>query len=69
MTMLKAITTDGELQYFNFDLILNITPSRDGERVKILMGAGLFWWVQRDTIEILNYSYKATAQELRGEPL
>lgn len=69
MTMLKAITKDGKTEYFNLEKILNFTPTEDGRHIKILMGGGLYWVVKRDSIEILNYSYKATAQELRGELL
>ena len=43
MRFLKAITTDGETELFNLDQVLTIQPNRD--RTKILMGAGLWWWV------------------------
>lgn len=69
MTLLKAVDKDGQTQYFNLNLIVNMTPSNDGKRIKILMGAGLFWWVDADSIEILNYSFKQTVCELRGLPL
>lgn len=69
MTLLKAVDKDGQTQYFNLNLIVNMTPSSDGKRVKILMGGGLFWWVDADTIEILNYSFKQTVCELRGLPI
>lgn len=69
MTLLKAVDKDGQTQYFNLNLILNMTPSNDGKRIKILMGGGLFWWVDTATIEILNYSFKQTIAELKGEPL
>lgn len=69
MTILKAITKDGKTEFFNLEKILTMTPSDDGRHVKILMGAGLYWTVKRDTIEILNYSYKDTAKVLRGENL
>ena len=69
MIILKATDKDGQTQYFNLNLILNMTPSSDGKRIKILMGGGLFWWVDADTIEILNYSNKQTICELRGLPL
>lgn len=69
MTLLKAVDMDGKTQYFNLNLIVNMTPSDDRKRIKILMGGGLFWWVDADTIEILNYSFKQAVCELRGLPL
>ena len=55
MKFLKATTTDGKTEYFNLDRILTITPL-DGERVKILMGAGLFWTVERDSMQVWDMS-------------
>ena len=54
MNLLKAITTDGQTEYFNLDRILSLQPSEDGERVKILIGAGLYWWVWADSITQTN---------------
>lgn len=54
MKFLKATTTDGDTEYFNLDKILTIRPLPDGERVKILMGAGLYWTITKDTIKIVN---------------
>lgn len=54
MNYLKATTTDGITEYFNADKILTLQPSEDGERVKILMGAGLYWWVWSDSITQSN---------------
>ena len=52
MKLLKIITTDGETEYLNLDRILSIMPK--GQKVKILMGAGLYWWAERETMEILT---------------
>ena len=52
MKLLKITTTDGETEYLNLDRILSILPK--GEKVKILMGAGLYWWAERETMEILS---------------
>lgn len=54
MNYLKATTTDGVTEYFNADKILTLQPSENGERVKILMGAGLYWWVWSDSITQTN---------------
>ena len=52
MKILKITTTDGETEFLNLDRILSILPK--GEKVKILMGAGLYWWAERETMEILS---------------
>lgn len=55
MKFLQATTNDGKTEYFNLEKILTITPI-DGERVKILMGAGLFWYVERDSLRVWDMS-------------
>ena len=57
MKFLKATTTDGKTEYFNLDLILTITPI-DGDRVKILMGPGLYWMVDRNSLQVWDMSHK-----------
>ena len=52
MKLLKITTIEGETEYLNLDRILSITPK--GNRAKILMGAGLYWWAERETMEILS---------------
>lgn len=69
MILLKAITIEGKTEYFNLQHIISITPDDKNARLKILMGAGLYWWVERDSIEILNYSPNQLLAELRGLPL
>ena len=54
MQLLKATTTDGQTEYFNSNRILTLQPNEDGKRVKILMGAGLYWWVWADSITETN---------------
>lgn len=54
MQLLKATTTEGETELFNIDRIISLKPSEDGSRVKILMGAGLYWWVWADSITQTN---------------
>lgn len=49
---IKATTIDGKTEYFNTDKILSIKP--DGSNVKILMGAGLFWNVKRDSMQFVH---------------
>lgn len=55
MTFLKAVTLDGKTEYFNAEKILSIKP--DGSAVKILMGAGLFWNVKRDSISFVHHDH------------
>lgn len=55
MKFLKATTTDGKTEYFNLNQILTITPL-NGDTVKILMGAGLFWTVERDSMKVWDMS-------------
>lgn len=54
MHYLKATTTEGQREYFNLDRILSIQDSADGTKKKILMGAGLYWWVWADSLTILT---------------
>lgn len=55
MLFLKAITKDGSLEYFNVNQILNIKPYGENLKyLKILMGAGLYWYIEKDSLEIVN---------------
>ena len=54
MNYLKATTTDGQREFFNLDKIMTIQDSADGTKKKILMGAGLYWWVWADSLTILT---------------
>ena len=54
MHYLKATTTEGHREYFNLDKILTLQDSADGTRIKIFMGAGLYWWVWADSLRITN---------------
>lgn len=56
MKFLKATSIDGDTEYFNLDKILTVRPLPDGERVKILLGAGLYWTVYRDSMIIWDMS-------------
>ena len=67
MNLLKVTTTDGQTEYLNLDRILALTPSEDGSKVKILMGAGLYWWVWAESITILNASYNEIQNILGGK--
>ena len=53
MKFLKAITTDGDVEYFNVSQILNIRPRKSGD-VVILMGAGLYWHVKPETMVFVD---------------
>ena len=67
MNLLKVTTTDGQTEYLNLDRILSLQPSKDGTKVKILMGAGLYWWVWADSITVLNASYNEIQNILGGK--
>ena len=67
MNLLKVTTTDGHTEYLNLDRILSLQPSEDGKRVKILMGAGLYWWVWAESITVLNASYNEIQNILGGK--
>ena len=54
MMFLKVITKDGELEYLNAKNILSIQPLKNGDNVKILMGAGLYWIVKADSMELIS---------------
>ena len=54
MKFLKATTTDGKTEYFNINNLLTITE--EGENLKILMGAGLYWRVIRESVEMIDFS-------------
>ena len=52
-TFLQATTTDGKIELFNLENVLSITPRANGT-TKILMGAGLYWIVYTNSIEIVD---------------
>ena len=52
-TFIKVKTVDGRTEIFNTDLILNITPY-EGGYAKILMGAGLYWDIYTDSIQLID---------------
>lgn len=55
MKFLKAITKEGSTEYFNTQHILTIKPYGENlKQLKILMGAGLCWYVKADTVEIVD---------------
>ena len=64
---LRCTTTDGKIELFNLDQILNITPRANGT-TKILMGAGLYWNVYTDSVEIVD-CINDLLTEIRGAKL
>lgn len=59
MKFLKGIVSrpeahEGDTELFNMSQILNIHPRENGYEVKILMGAGLAWFVYKDSLEIVE---------------
>ena len=61
MKFLKVKDEDGRTEYLNLDKVINIAPLANG-KVKILMGAGMAWYVYPESIELVdcyNDLYKA----------
>lgn len=56
---------DGKTELFNLDHILTIRPNSDGKTAKILMGAGLYWDVYVDTIELVD-CYNDLKKAIKG---
>lgn len=57
MLYLKVITKDGSVEYLNTQHILSIMPYGESLKYfKILMGAGLYWIVKANTVEIVELS-------------
>lgn len=52
MKFIKAVTLEGKTEYFNVDHVLNIAPN--GNSIKILMGAGLYWNVKPDSMQLVG---------------
>lgn len=67
MRLLKATTIEGKTEYFNPNNILTMQPNESGTRVKILMGAGLFWWVHRNSIKMMDVSDNEFPNIFRGD--
>lgn len=53
MKFLKATTIEGTTEFFNIDNILTITKLENGN-IKILMGAGLYWQVYANSLEVVD---------------
>lgn len=58
---------DGKTEFFNLDKVLTIRPNGNGETVKILMGAGLYWDVYTDSLEVLDLGNRDLVATLQGE--
>lgn len=59
MKFLKAVVSrpeahEGDTELFNVSQIVNINPRKNGYEIKILMGAGLAWFVYKDSMEIVE---------------
>lgn len=61
MRFLKCVVSSpeqfrGDVELLALDHILNIMPRKNGYELKILMGAGLAWYVFRDSVEVVEIS-------------
>lgn len=52
MKFLKITTTDNTVEYLALDKILSIQPQN--HRIKILMGAGLYWFALPESLKIVK---------------
>ena len=64
MKFLKAIDKDGETVYLSVDNILSIRPRKCGD-VTILLGAGLYWNVEPDSMEFVDLEHIPSYIRLR----
>ena len=55
MLFLKAITMEGKTEYFNTSKIISIQLlGKNQNKVKILMGSGMYWIIQSNTMQIMT---------------
>lgn len=59
MKFLKCVVASpdyhrGNVEFFNLSQVLNIQPYKNGNEAKILLGAGLYWQVYLDSMEIVE---------------
>lgn len=67
MKFLQAITDDGKTEFFNLNRILTMTPSENGERVKILLAPNMYWWVWHNSIKIVDFADNDFPQKITRE--
>ncbi len=53
MQYIKAIDTEGKTQIINLSKIINISKYPN-DNIKLLAGAGLYWEIQPNTIELID---------------
>lgn len=63
---ISATTTEGTTEIFNVNKILSFQPNPDRGTVKILMGAGLYWTVDADSIVYID-CINDLIKEIKGE--
>lgn len=67
MLYLKVITKDGSTEYLNTQHILSIMPYGENLKYfKILMGAGLYWIVKADNVEIVELNGVLGKSKIKG---
>lgn len=67
MLYLKVITKDGSTEYLNTQHILSIMPYGENLKYfKILMGAGLYWIVKADNIEVVELNGILGKSKIKG---
>jgi len=63
MKFIKATTRDGQVEFFNLNNILSISPYKD--TAKILMGAGLYWTVYIDSMAIIEINGTGSLDQIK----
>lgn len=67
MKFLKVITKDGSMEYLNAQHILSVMPYGENLKYfKILMGAGLYWIVKADSVEIVELNGILGKNKIKG---
>ncbi len=67
MKFLSGITRDGQSEMIAIDKIISIADR--GNDIKILTGAGLYWFFDRSTVSIMDLSDNKLMEVLRNEQL
>lgn len=65
MRFIKVTTTNGQTEYLSLEKVLAITPH--GETTKILFGAGMYWNVYSNSVQVLDMSNNELEEIMRGE--
>lgn len=57
---------EGKTEFFALDKILNIAPHTKSGTAKLLLGAGLYWDVYTDSMEIVTLNDTESLNVIKG---